>query len=76
MRTDELQQIADEMESDLFIIPMSIHELLVLRFDKSKASALSNTHRLVNREANEGDDFLSDNIYVYRRGAGNVEIAE
>lgn len=70
-----LQRIADSMESDLYILPSSIHELLLL-----KADGMECGYRQIVQEINSDKtlvsdkDYLSDNVYYYDRLEGKLSI--
>jgi hypothetical protein len=63
-----LKDLAEELGTDLFILPSSIHEIIVV---KGKASMDKNTFREmvldVNRTQVPDEDVLSDNVYFYSR---------
>lgn len=70
-----LKSFAEYVESDFYILPSSIHEVILVpaNEDVDEQSLLS----LV-REVNENnvteEEWLSDNIYKYSRYEGNVEM--
>lgn len=68
-----LKDFASALGSDLIIIPSSIHELIVLAYDKEDDIARFNemVHE-VNEEAVSIEERLSDHIYVYDRKRGEV----
>lgn len=60
-----LKQIAEVMESNLYIIPSSIHEVLVIprgTFTKAEINAMIKT---VNETMIQKDEILSDHVYTY-----------
>ena len=64
-----LKSIADDHESDLFIIPSSVHECIVIpdsAFVMDTDSMREMIHE-VNRTALVDEDILSDNLYMYDR---------
>lgn len=67
-RLDEIKKIADELQSDLYLLPSSIHDIMV--FSKSVCEDECTLFRLVkegNKICTGKDEFLSDNIYFYSR---------
>ena len=63
-----LKNLADSADSDLFIIPSSIHEVICLPDDGTNdKDHLQETLRSVNRMMVSEDEQLSDNIYHYDR---------
>jgi hypothetical protein len=71
-----LQDISDRLQSDLFIIPSSVHEVLVmptnLGYDPDEISKLKNIVECVNSESVAEVDLLSYNIYLYDRITGKI----
>ncbi len=63
-----LDKIADFFGDDFYILPSSIHEVLL--FPKSKAPSKERLDQIVqeiNQEALEPEDYLSDHVYYYSR---------
>ena len=63
---DLMKQIAERIKTPFYIIPSSVHEVLIL--PKKEGMVLSEVKdmvRTVNRSAVEPEDFLSDNVYCY-----------
>ena len=75
---DKLKDLADEFGSDLLILPSSIHEVLIIadseNFTEPDYHVFCNTIKNVNRESIQPEDFLSDNMYLYRRETDNLQI--
>lgn len=63
-----LKEFAEKMGSDLLILPSSIHEVLVLKYDEDMNVE---TYKDMVRSVNENDvpkeDILSNSVYVYTR---------
>ena len=74
LRTDLLEKFADQQGYDLYILPSSVDEIILLpdRGDR-KASYLKSLVRKNNRDYADGCE-LSDNIYYYHRGQGKLEV--
>lgn len=65
---DILEGFADEMEQDLYIIPSSIHEVLLLPAQEADAAErLSEMVREVNSTQVETDEVLANHVYFYSR---------
>lgn len=66
---DYLQKLAERLESDLIILPSSIHEILILRFDDEMASPyeLCDLVHEVNQTQVSRTEFLSNNVYLFKR---------
>lgn len=69
-----LAEIAEELKGDLYVIPSSVHELIVLQ-----AGDLQEPERLlpiiadVNRTVVLPGDYLSNSLYIYHRRRGELE---
>ena len=74
LRTDLLEKFAAQQGYDLYILPSSVDEVILLpdRGDR-KASYLKSLVRKNNRDYADGCE-LSDNIYYYHRGQGKLEV--
>ncbi|MGN0341337.1 MAG: DUF5688 family protein [Roseburia sp.] len=63
---DSLKQAATQLERDLYILPSSIHEVLLLPVDTQMSpDELSEMVREINRTQLEKEEVLSDHIYYY-----------
>ncbi len=67
-----LEKFADEKDSDLIIIPSSIHEVLILPDSGHSPDDINDIIREVNETLVKPEDRLSNHCYYYRRGAGLV----
>ncbi len=75
MRNDLLDCFASQLNSDLIILPSSVHELICLRdYPGFDYEGIKKVVRSVNRDVVLPKDILSDNIYRYTRETGMVEI--
>ncbi len=69
-----LAKIAEELKGDLYVIPSSVHELIVLEADNlEKPERLLPIIADVNRTVVLPGDYLSNSLYVYRRRQGELE---
>ena len=74
---DSFSQLCKELDTDaLFIIPSSLHELLLLRKVDIEGSALKMMVEDVNRTHVAADEILSSNIYVYDDNTQQISIWE
>lgn len=71
----ELEELSDEFESDLYILPSSVHELIVLPQSEGEPDSLREMVKSVNEYMVEPDEQLSGNVYRYCRESGEIEIA-
>lgn len=66
--TEELAKLAEKLESDLYILPCSIHELIAIPdYGDASADSLRDMVKEVNRTEVEEAEILSDNIYRFDR---------
>lgn len=79
LRMDMLKTFADEKKCNLFILPSSVHEVLLVCDEKGICvEGLKAMVSTVNSDpdAIEVEEVLSDSVYYYDRGKGRVRIAE
>ncbi len=71
---DKLSEIADELDSNYYILPSSIHELIIMP-DNSEINVKSIllTVTEINRTQVETQDVLADSVYYFDRNKGTVE---
>lgn len=68
---DILEDIASELQSDLYILPSSIHEVLILpKTDETDYEYLCETVNYVNNKDLDPMEVLSESVYIYERGKG------
>jgi len=71
-----LKDFADEHGKNVYILPSSVHELILLEAnDNDDKNALRDMIREVNRTSVSADELLSDNLYYYDRKSCTVQIA-
>lgn len=72
---DVLKALADEAQKDLYVIPSSIHEIIVLQDNGNEnVMRLKEIIEEVNRTQVEPEDVLSDNLYFYNHARGMLSI--
>ena len=77
LRTDLLEKLAQLKETDLYILPSSVHEVILLpALDCWDMDELRQMVKSVNAGSVDKMDWLSDEVYYYRRESGEVVIAE
>ena len=70
-----LETIAESMGSDLYILPSSVRDMVIIPVDKvTDINVLRKMLLDSNRNIINADDVLTDSIYVYRREDGSIEI--
>ena len=71
-----LQEFADRIGSDFYILPSSIHETLLIPANGDMdLEYLRDMVRTVNRTEVAEDEVLSDSVYRYNRLLDRVELA-
>ena len=75
LRTDLLDRFAKAQESDLIILPSSVHEVLLLpAMDDEDVAELRRTVQDINEKKVKEEEWLSDEVYYFRRSTGTVEL--
>lgn len=71
----ELKDFAESQNSDILILPSSVHEILLLP-DSPDCSheELQNTIRFVNKTAVSPEEQLSDELYIYRKDSETITV--
>ena len=64
-RDDVQEKLVWLFEGDFFILPSSVHEVIVMKYDPTRTAELTEIVRNVNKSEVAPDDFLSDELYVY-----------
>lgn len=73
---DQLKNFADMLESDLVILPSSIHEVLLVPYDNHISfDELAHMVSHINRAEVPVEDRLSDQVYLYSRALDQVIFA-
>ncbi len=73
---DALKNFAGRIHSDVVILPSSVHEVILLPLQEEEGfQEFRNMVCDVNRSHLAREDFLSDNVYLYRRDTDRIEIA-
>lgn len=71
-----LSFIADKTGSDLYILPSSIHEVIVFpAFEGFDQEVMRQEIREINRNVVREEDFLSDELYYFDRRSEKIRIA-
>ncbi|MBE5936983.1 MAG: hypothetical protein E7265_03020 [Lachnospiraceae bacterium] len=71
----KLQQLAAELDSDIYILPSSIHEVIMVSADTIQSTEwLKNLVKEVNFSVVNCEEQLSDNVYLFERNSGNVSM--
>ena len=71
-----IKNLADRLNSDLYILPSSLHEILVISTDGLDKEYLRDMVYTINRSKDISKEIiLSDNVYLYSREKDCIEIA-
>ncbi|MDO5519980.1 MAG: DUF5688 family protein [bacterium] len=72
---DGIKEFANRLDSDLYILPSSIHEVILVPYDETlRKEELRNMVCEVNSSQVPIDEVLSDKVYIYHRKNNRVEI--
>lgn len=70
-----LKDFSKQIQSDFFILPSSIHEVILVPYDRTMTKEiLSEMVRDVNHTQVARDEILSDNVYYYSRKRNSVTL--
>lgn len=70
-----LKVVAEEMNADLYILPSSVHEVIIVPLKDIEADYFKEMVPEINRSIVAEEIILSDNVYIYRRNTDTIEIA-
>ena len=70
---NDLQALSKQLNSDLYLLPSSIHEIIIIKADdKLQRDQLLNMVREVNDTQVPEQEVLSDNVYLYNRETDTI----
>lgn len=70
-----LKNFADSLHSDIYILPSSIHEVILLPVDReASGEELSEMVRYVNENEVDAEEILSNHVYYFSRNTNQLEI--
>ena len=75
MNVEALAKVAEEHNSDLWILPSSLHEVIVVPSVLGDAEVFKGMVECVNAEEVKAEDKLSDNVYRFNRSTKTITIA-
>lgn len=74
---DVLESIAEKIGNNFYILPSSIHEVIIVPDDKmGNAHSLIQIVREVNKEVITQEDFLSDNVYFFSGESRKINLLQ
>ena len=68
------EELAERLQDDLFILPSSTHEVIIVPCEGLEAEKLQEIVKEVNRTSVEADEVLGESVYIYRRSEKMIEI--
>lgn len=72
---ESLQQVADRVKSDFYILPSSIHETIIFPAEETvETEWLTDMVRTVNDTMVNEEEILGDNVYFYSRESGELKM--
>ena len=72
---DKMKALAEYLQTDLYILPSSIHELLVFPKTVEIAEKLKEIVHEINVTSVQRAEVLSDEVYLYSRDTGEIKLA-
>lgn len=73
--TEYFKNLAEQLDDDLYILPSSIHEVLVVPASIGEPEMLKDMVQCVNTEEVAPEEVLSSNVYKYSREDGVLSVA-
>lgn len=71
-----IKELSDKLESDLYVFPSSVNEVICTKVDKSIESYKEMVKEInKNENAVRPEEVLSNSVYIYDRAAGELRIA-
>lgn len=71
---DVLKQHGDALNTDFYIIPSSVHEVILIPVDYMNREYIDDMIKQVNREELRENEVLSDHAYIYHRKTNEITI--
>ena len=72
-----LSELAEKLNSDLYLLPSSIHEICIIKAEEDhNQNSLVAMVREINKSIVDKEDYLGDNIYLYKKDTGETMLIE
>ncbi len=73
--TDVIDRLSKDLDKDLYILPSSVHELIIVPFDDNiSGSDLAMIVKDINEKGVAAEEVLSDNVYEFRRSDKKIHL--
>ena len=76
LNTSVLDELAEQFDDDVVILPSSIHEVICVPAEMCEGNPMVWMVRDINATQLAPNEILSNNVYIYRRNTKSVEIKE
>ncbi len=76
MYTQYFRELAESIGDDLFVLPSSVHEVIAVPAGSMEPGKLRNTVCEINANEVKAEEFLSNNVYLYRKDEDQLSVAE
>ena len=76
LQKEEFRTLSARFQDDLYVLPASIHELMLLPKQMISLANVRALLRKANQEAIKPEEWLSDQVYLYERSSDAVRLAE
>ena len=73
--TNTFRNLSEKLDADLYILPSSIHEVIVVPADGVEPERLKNMVGDVNASVVDAEEILSESVYKYSREKDEISIA-
>ena len=72
---DVIDRLSNDLDKDLYILPSSVHELIIVPFDDNiSGSDLAMIVKDINEKGVAAEEILSDNVYEFRRSDKKIHL--
>ena len=76
LEKEGFRTLAQQFGDDLYVLPASIHEVMLLPSKLLSLRSAQDLLRKANQEATKPEEWLSDQVYLYQRGSDEITLAE
>ena len=76
LEKEGFRTLAQQFWDDLYVLPASIHEVMLLPSKLLSLRSAQDLLRKANQEATKPEEWLSDQVYLYQRGSDEITLAE